>query len=469
MHRYLRHAFVIFFLLAVATILLQNGFCLAVLLGLLLWKLFQTYRIPHFTFFLFVCNLSVGLFLTFTIHPPIISDFFTLFDAAQKLLAGDTSFQHSTYFTLWAYQTGPVIWEAFWLSLYNSPVVLQISNLVLSSGILCLLYQLIAPYVSAQSAQTAIGMLALFPFYLTMPLLLSNQIPSAFFFLLGVWFLQCPKFARLGPYRAAISGLLLALGNILRPEGVIILVALLAWCLFHCTKNKDRSTIRRTCGGMLLLLAVYAATLAGASACVQKFELNEFGLANNAPKWKLITGLNPNSDGSYSQADWEAIAATLENGRPTDATEAVEDSLLRRNLSASPRQIATLFTRKIRALWCADALHWALGHTQSAPGARPKLYALIVELDRGIFYLALGLSAFGLLFHKRCAQGETHILILYLIPFSAFCAFLFVESQARYAYLPQLFLFSSAALGLDLLGPGQVARPCLNHIKEEFF
>ena len=39
-----------------------------------------------------------------------------------------------------------------------------------------------------------------------------------------------------------------------------------------------------------------------------------------------------------------------------------------------------------------------------------------------------------------------------LVVFAAFCAFLLIEAQARYAYLPQLFIFLAAASGLDRLG-----------------
>ena len=70
-----------------------------------------------------------------------------------------------------------------WLSLWNSPVCLELVNAVLSAGIVCLLYRMARGWVSECAAQAACLLLTIFPYVLTLHTVLTNQIASAFFLL----------------------------------------------------------------------------------------------------------------------------------------------------------------------------------------------------------------------------------------------------------------------------------------------
>ena len=66
--------------------------------------------------------------------------------------------------------------------------------------------------------------------------------------------------------------------------------------------------------------------------------------------------------------------------------------------------------------------------------------------------LALLLAGLGLFASPaRWKQRETAAYLPYFVFFAMFCAMLLIEVQPRYAYLPQLFLFTAAAFGLDCL------------------
>ena len=58
------------------------------------------------------------------------SDFAVLYDAAQRLVAGDYTFNTESYFQTWAYQTGYVIYEAAVLKIWNNIWALKIMNCV---------------------------------------------------------------------------------------------------------------------------------------------------------------------------------------------------------------------------------------------------------------------------------------------------------------------------------------------------
>lgn len=449
--RALRGLFSVCFIIAAASILMLSGYALALLFAAGVFLLLRKKPIPRFTVWLFIGGLLLRLAFVLVLHPPLESDFQMLYEAAQSLNAGDLSFLDTVYFSLWAYQSVFVAWEAMFLSIWNNPLCLELVNAVLSAAIVCLTYRIAREHVRESSAQAAAILLTAFPFALSLHTVLSNQIPSAFFLLLGLWLLACKDCARLGFWRFPLAGLALQLGNLLRSEGLILLVAVLAFAVFEAFAHPE--AIKRLALGILTLLVVYFGTNAAAGAVVRATGLNPYGVQNGNPGWKFVTGLNFNTSGGYSQDDWALIYPTLdENHQITPATEQVQNGLIRERLSSSPDKLARHIVNKIRFLWCSDSLGWAFGHTQKDPTwSRETVYTVMQQFDRGLFFLAVGLGAFGLWGKKRWQKRPMTAYLPYFAVFAAFCALLLIEVQPRYAYLPQLFIFLTAAFGIDRL------------------
>ena len=457
----LRVLFCVCFALAALSVLSLNGYALALLAAAVIWLVLRRRTIPHFTLVLLAGGIALRVLIVLVLHPPLISDFELMYDAAQSLLAGDMWFLDTAYFSLWAYQSVFIAWEAMWLRLWNDPICLELVNAVLSAGILCLLYRMARGWVSERAAQAASLLLTLLPFALTLHTVLSNQIPSAFFLTLGLWLLVCADCRRLRFWRFPLAGLSFQLGNLLRSEGIILLVAVLAWAVFEAVRHPD--TVKRLAAGILALLVVYFAAGTAADAIVRATGLNPNGVQNGDPTWKFVTGLNFNTSGGYSQEDWNKIYPTLdENYQVTEQTEAVQKELIAERLSAlsaNPAKLVRHMFNKLRLMWDNDALHWAFGHTQQQPEqnilgliSRGDAYTLLQQFDRGLFYLSVLLAGLGLFSSPaRWKQRETAAYLPYFVFFAAFCAMLLIEVQPRYAYLPQLFLFTAAAFGLDCL------------------
>ena len=457
----LRALFCICFALAALSVAALNGYALALLAAGGIWLLLRRRAIPHFTLVLLAGGIALRVLIALVLHPPLVSDFQLMYDAAQSLLAGDMWFLDTEYFSLWAYQSVFVAWEAMWLRLWNDPLCLELVNAVLSAGILCLLYRMARGWMDERAAQAASLLLTLFPFALTLHTVLSNQIPSAFFLTLGLWLLVCADCRRLGLWRFPLAGLALQLGNLLRSEGIVILAAVLAWAVFEAVRHPK--TVKRLLAGMLALLAVYFASHAAADAAVRAAGLNPYGVRNGNPLWKFVVGMSFNTAGGYSSSDWYKIYDTLdENFQVTEETEALEKEMLAERLSADPAKLLRHFINKWQLLWDTDALHWALGHMQQNPDGligpitRADAYKLVQQFDRGLFYLSVLLAGLGLFASPaRWKQRETAAYLPYFVFFAMFCAMLLVEVQPRYAYLPQLFLFTAAGFGLECIGKGE--------------
>lgn len=438
--------FSVCFLLIAASVLLRSGLFLAIACICLGYYWLSRHRIPRFTLWLFLGGILVRFVVIWVLHPPLESDFAQLYHAAQSLLAGDLSFNSTPYFSLWAYQTAFVCWEAMWLSVWNHPIFLEIVHAFLSAGTVCLLYRLVLPHVRQSSAQLMTLLLTVFPFICTLTTVLTNQIASAFFLILGIWLLYCPDTDRLRFWRYPLCGVALQMGNLLRPEGVIVLVAVLAWVFFSVIREPKQ--LKRLLCGFLAVICAYYAVGVGASWLVKATGLNPKGLQNSYPGWKFVCGLNHETSGTYAEKDWDLLGGTLdENFMPTPETEQLQKELISQRLQVSPAQLGVLMLRKIGVLWSSSGLVWAFHHTQENPNFTIKeLYKVIQEFDRALFFLVFALACLGLR-KKRSPNAY----FPYFVFFAAFCAFLPIEVQPRYAYLPQLFLFAASAFGLDFL------------------
>lgn len=405
-------------------------------------------RIPAFSWVLLGTGWMLSFAAALLLNPPLQSDFLLLYDAAVSWLHGDTGFQQYSYFQLWAYQSAYVAWEALFLSLWQDPRMIQLVHSLLFSGTILLLYRLLRNQIPETAARVTALLMLSFPTFFTLPAVLTNQIPGAFFLCLGLWVLLSQDTRSLGLGRFPLAGLCLQLGNLLRPEGILVLAALLAAAILWLLSRPG--VWRHALFGGMLLLATYWLSGRLADFLVIATGLNAHGLSNGNPLWKFVLGLNQETNGAYSSSDWYQVLATLgPDSQVTDATVALEQSLIAQRLHQPLGALLRLFLAKIEELWVEDPLFWALGGLPENDcwGLR----VLIHSVDRTLFGLALLLTVPGVLLRRarpRLAQGYVpHLVVL-----ASFFAFLLLEVQPRYAYLPLLFLFGCAGHGLALLG-----------------
>lgn len=456
---------------AIAAIFSWNGYAMAALVFLAVLAVLRRRTIPHFTLLLFVSGLLLRLWINAALQPGIYSDYRLFYDAAMNLLTGKTVTiveSGPAYFSSWAYQSGIVMWEKLWLRFWKDPMCLKLVHAVLSSGIACLVYRMLLGWVSRAAAQAASLLLSVFPFFLTYHVVLSNSIPSVFFFTLGLWILVSPDCKKLGFGRWPLAGIMIEAGNILRCEGIILLVSVIAWAVFTCVRHPE--AVRKTLLGMAVLLAATVLVHASADTYLKVTGLNPNGLANLVPEWKFVLGLNDESNGGYSEEDSEILWSTLdENDLPTQQTHDILHAMIRERLSVGPDKLLDLLSRKLNHLWNMDALYETYIGIETDPEERGTFSALnnrvrASAFDRGLFFIALGLAVLGL---WGCEQYPTQAYLPFFVFFATFCAMLLVEVQPRYAYLPQIYVFAASAFGLDRLlaadkgrlSPGPQAPP----------
>ncbi|MCD8356867.1 MAG: glycosyltransferase family 39 protein [Clostridia bacterium] len=458
---WIKRLFSLCFLFCLLAMTVMHGIGLGILLILAAIFIPRKFHIRHFPLLLFVVSTIVHFAAVFCIRPEPIQDFATMYDAAQQAAAGDFSFQNTQYFYLWAYQTGFVLWEALLLKLFGHAAVIKIVHALMLSGINCMIYLLARRFTNERAAQTAslLYLVTLFPTVLNC--LLTNQVVSAFFLLLGICILTSGKEHAFSIPRALIAGLLFALGNIMRPEGIVILAALAGTAVFVVIMKRSIKQNKQMLLGIVLAAIVYAVCNAGASYAISASGINQYGLSNNWPTWKFIISFNQESGGMYSAADRELFGNAHRIDTPEavrEASVAAEKALILDRICIPPVQMVSLLAAKVSNLWLQTGLGFPMGYLNDTSVsichiAGPKFYQYCVLLDRVVFLFSLACALLGgLSLMRRKPEEQTFSTVLApMTVMACFAVFLLVEVQPRYAFLPQIFLYITAAAGIAQL------------------
>lgn len=456
----LRRLFFLCVIAAFGLIAVSSGFGLGIFLAAMALIIPYRCKIPHFLAVLFVLSCIVHVIAVFVIRMPVESDFAMLYQAAQKAAVGDFSFQNHGYFYRWAYQTAFVLWEAVIVRLTGSIAAIKLANVVLLSGTNILIYLIARRFVEERAAQAAalLYLVTLFPTLMTC--VLSNQHVSAFFLLLAVYILTGGARA-FSVRRALLAGLCLSIGNLMRPEGIVILAGLCGTALFLLFTHRPLRDNKQMLLGIIITAAVYFLCNAAASWAITASGINQYGLANNWPEWKFICGFNHDTGGMYSTADMELFGKYHCTDTPANVlaqTQETEKQLIHDRIFCSPSDFFSLMLAKIQVLWINPGLNFSL-HFINQPGVMwhglvgVDVYDYAVKLDRTVFFSALLLALFGAGSNLR--RKDTPVTFDTIFPYMTlmafFCVFLLVEVQPRYAYLPQIFLYIAAAAGISVL------------------
>ncbi len=447
-------------IIAFGLISVSSGFGLGIFLAALALIIPYRCKIPHFLTVLFVLSCIVHVIAVFVVQTPVESDFAMLYQAAQKAAVGDFSFQNHGYFYRWAYQTVFVLWEAVIVRLTGSIAAIKLVNVVLLSGTNVLIYLIARRFVEERAAQAAslLYLVTLFPTLMTC--VLSNQHVSAFFLLLAVYILTGGAHA-FSVRRALLAGLCLSIGNLLRPEGIVILAGLCGTALFLLLTHRPLRDNKQMLLGVIIAAVVYLLCNAAASWAITASGINQYGLANNWPEWKFICGFNHDTNGMYSTADMEMFGKYHLPDTSSDVlaqTLTVEKQLIHDRIFCSPSDFLSLMLAKIKVLWINTGLGFPL-HFINQPGVMwhglvgVNVYDYAVKLDRTVYFSALLLALFGAGSGMRRKDSPVTFdtIFPYMTLMAFFCVFLLLEVQPRYAYLPQIFLYIAAASGISVL------------------
>ncbi len=400
-----------------------------------------------FTVVVFLAALVLkGIFVLCTNTVPV-SDFSVFYLNAVELVKGKRAFEQDFYFRTWAYQTGPVIYYACLIKLFGAGLLpLKLINCVFMAGSNALIY-LLARKVSTDFAARYVALLYLFypaPYLLSSAL--TNQHLAAFLFLTAIYALMSRRMNLLGS--AITAALLIALGNAVRPLGLLLVTSVTIWCVIRALHD---GSIARVIVAAILIVAYIVGSL-GISSIVQMTGINSQGLKNNFPLWKFVVGLNHQSKGLYNLEDDKNIYQISDfNKRNEKAINTIKE-----RVSVEPFKLATLLCTKVFIMWAEyDTLMWSFyeevdGELRAPPEVK-GIEQTVLSFEKGFYVLIFALLGFGFIsvLTNRIIKEEFMLLSIILLCF--ILVHLFIEIQVRYRYFSVLIIFVLAARGCEFL------------------
>lgn len=383
------------------------------------------------------------------------SDFYLMYSAAKHLSLGINSMTENVYFQSWPYQSAFVAWMALFMRLFNAGLVFfKLMNCLFSALSAVLVYLIARRFASERGARSAGVLFMCYPGTFVLVSVLTPQHLSEFLLLAAVYAftLPAPGIKRKLLFSLA-AGALLSLSNAARPVGMLAALALFAYIVIGAAawlKNR-RYGIAPLLARAAVLLTVYFVLTAGLSSLARLTGLNEYGLVNNVPEWKVIVGLNQESGGQYNNEDVDIV---FNSGDP-----AAVKRLMDERLSISPGDFLRLAYRKAELLWGSyEPAFWAITENvlreAEAFGKSDLLQRAMraSSILAGAYYTLMNLlmAAGTTMVFKRRQLNEAYILLI-LIALAYFCAHTIIEVQVRYRSLMTVVTAPIMALGADAL------------------
>ncbi len=414
--------------------------------GLFIYGCYK-FNIPYFPVALFLIAFIIRLSITLTIDTPIESDFLLQYNASQQFASGDMSFNSSSYFQTWGYQTGMVIYQGILLKIWNSIYFLKIMNCLWSAGTVVLVYFMAKEFFDVKAAQCTSLLYTIFVFHATFVTVLNNSIPSAFFLYLSLYLFISKRMQKLRfVWRYVLSALCLAISNFFRPDAVLVLVAVFAYFLFAFFKKFSKQNFIHYGKRFLLFFVCYFVVTTVFSQAVSLSGVNPAGMANNDPLWKFVLGTNSETSGCYSYEDPLLIEQIMdEQGISRDEAEL---SIIKSRLSVPVSELIELASKKVHIFWWENPLYWSIGHLSQV---YPNTYSLVLDFNSATILVCTVLAFLGCIVLYRRHRNNLKAYLLPFLIFATFCVYLIVEVQPRYAYTTQIALFILAAGGFQCI------------------
>ncbi len=398
--------------------------------------------------------LRTGYIIAVPTQP--VSDFALLYSSAQSAAAGDMSWADVTegYFSWWQYQIPFVLYEAAILRLVPSMAALKMMNVVWGVGSVYLVWRIVSRFMPGRCALAAALMLAVYPAHLMYSSVLTNQHISLFFVLLALAVLIETS----SPWGCALAGALLAVGDLMRPEGLVPLAAAFCCALCAVIEQPRKKRALSLLVTLAALAAAYFAVKCAAGLILGALGLAPHGIGNSVPEWKLVVGLDRENGGTVS----DEYIYILNLADPA-ARRAAGRDIIARHLSARGGW-AAFFLAKLRYFWAsAEDLTFTLSGVNvwdsSAVGGM-SIEDMVYTLS-GVEYIwriaAYCLAAAGCAHFARSAMHgagrstSAAPLLIAAILCGTVLVYLAIEVQPRYRFFAMPFVFMLASVPFSRL------------------
>ena len=273
---------------------------------------------------------------------------------------------------------------------------------------------------------------------------LTNQHVPTFLFFLALYFIVKDDFLKSKPVvKYILSGILIGIGNIMRPEGIVFILTIIVYLICICYKKEKFKVLLPK---ILLVFVSYLVITKGTALTFESLNISKNGLSNQDSLWKFVLGTDYESQGRYSENDLIYLG-----------DEKKEMEIIKERTIKNPLQFSKLLAIKAKSFWTGNNLYWSndylnredlkiASHKISGQKVNEYLSAINEQVYLIIFILTL-IGLYSIL--KRKYDKRLNLFIILLSGY--FVIYSFIEIMNRYTYTPRVSIFILAGLGANYI------------------
>lgn len=390
----------------------------------------------NFLIILFIVAFILRLIWIIWIPTEPTSDFKVMYDGATEIVNGNyNAILDSFYFNVWAYQLGFTGYLALLIKIFNGSLfMIKLVNVLITSCILIVIYFSAKKLCGEKPARIVSILYALYIGSIANTSVLTNQHLATLLFFIAIY-LIISDVNRI--YKWLLIGLLIGFGDIIRPEGSIILIALLLFGVFkNITNLKEVAKSILEFVGILVIVVMISKIV---SFGFVNSGISNYPLENRDPLWKFTCGLNPETKGTYSDADLVYLHNAEVSGKSRNEAHM---ELIKERLS-NPPQLITTMAYKYVTMWAVNDTSLQFAFTDNVD--KPEVYDFTLKLEKIQYILIIVLFMIGIINIIKRKEGFTNNHIYLIILLGYLLAHLLIEIQPRYRYfgLPIFFIIAA--------------------------
>lgn len=403
----------------------------------------EKFNEKHIIFFLFAISITLPLVLAFSIKVEPKSDFLTYYLIARHLVYGKifipnyiATFPHTIMF--------PIFLSFIFYIFGPSILVAQLTGILLSAMSVILVF-----LIGKEAGKKRLGFIAalmwsLMPSRIFYSLLICTEnlfnIVALFTILLFFRNLRTSRSVKIKYFNLALIGILLAWLSSIRPNGIIILIALTLFYIVF-SKETNNNFLKKDTNNIhfskfitvSIILANYL--LASFSLNIMTESIINQKIASTRIGWNLYVGMNISSHGQWNKNDSKLFGKLIKEIGPDQAQKAFFNLGLKRlQTLIKEKKIISFIFDKIITMWHAD--HEAYDYVSGALLQNTAEKLIFTKNNKTIklffdiyYYIILFTALLGLIWEiKNCSFPNSIIItgsfiilgtILLHIPFEA--------------------------------------------------
>ncbi len=386
-------------------------------------------------------SLTLRLCSVMLVKTPISADYLLMYNAAKDMCTGDMSWMEQKFFSLWSYHIPFVYFEAIVLKVFGSDLALKLLNAVFAVCTNLFIYLLARTYTTCKIAFISAFLYSIYPAPILLSSVLTNQHISLFFFMFGIYcYLNKPSICC-----AIIAGISLFLGNLMRPEGIIIILTIVLHTISTLKYQLKDKHFTKAVLKPFIVIIIYVFLVQVSALLFKNTDAVPHGITNNCPEWKFVIGLDTDSNGLYNEKNAYILSIIDPKQRREETKKIINKSL------TTCENIPLFLWRKSRVMWASlENASWMFFHIQKSEPVwsengnytYEKAINSVLYFDK-ILYLFVFVFSFIsciILWVTPISQSSKFYFFVILILLN-YSAYLFIEIQTRYRYFIMPFFF----------------------------